>query len=154
MAQEGLDTLLAKYEFLVTYTPLPTEAAFVALLPQDLDTYSVPQHPDRDPTSEAQKSLLLADRRRTAVLLPGAAFDIFGTRHGRGGGWYDRFLANAPHEWLRIGFCYTEQLSRRPLTRESWDQPVDFVYVVDKETYEGTLYETRARTASSDTLEA
>lgn len=62
--------------------------------------------------------------------MPGRAFDASGTRHGQGGGWYDRFLAEVPKEWLRIGFCYERQFSEEPLKREAWDQAMDAVVVV------------------------
>lgn len=69
-----------------------------------------------------------------AVLMPGRRFDAAGTRHGQGGGWYDRFLARVPDEWLRIGFSYDDQLSPTPLIRKEWDQQMDYVVVVSRET--------------------
>ncbi len=67
------------------------------------------------------------------ILIPGRLFDITGTRHGRGGGWYDRFLAAVPREWFRVGFCYESQFSAAPLLREAWDQPMDAVCVVGED---------------------
>jgi 5-formyltetrahydrofolate cyclo-ligase len=78
------------------------------------------------------------------IYIPGRRFDIYGTRHGRGGGWYDRFLVSVPTEWLRIGVCFGHSFSEVRLAREAWDQPVDWVVVTTREGTE--YYETNART--------
>jgi 5-formyltetrahydrofolate cyclo-ligase len=83
-----------------------------------------------DPAQEATIACERVGTLRTAVLLPGTQFDASGTRHGRGGGWYDRFLAQVPEEWIRIGVALPEQFSQTALTRQSWDQPVDYVCVI------------------------
>jgi len=43
------------------------------------------------------------------VLVPGLAFDARGNRLGRGGGFYDRFLARLPARVKRIGVAFREQ---------------------------------------------
>ena len=58
-------------------------------------------------------------------LVPGLGFDPAGTRVGRGGGHYDRALAEHPAA-LRIGLACDAQI-RSSLPREPWDQPVDVV---------------------------
>lgn len=69
------------------------------------------------------------------IFIPGTAFDRFGTRHGRGGGWFDRFLSFVPKEWVRIGIIQKERFSTEKLTKESWDKSVDWVLVYDALTF-------------------
>jgi len=64
---------------------------------------------------------------RVYVLVPGRRFDRFGTRHGRGGGWYDRFLSAVPRTWLRVGVLRPDQLRDEPLSRQDWDEPMDWL---------------------------
>ena len=66
-----------------------------------------------------------------------------GVRHGRGGGWYDRFLSQVSPQWMRIGFCFENQFSSSPLKQETWDQPVDWVCVQKADMVE--YYQTQAR---------
>ena len=77
------------------------------------------------------------------LLIPGKRFDMVGTRHGRGGGWYDRFLSKIPPSWLRIGVAPMSCISQIPLKREAWDEPMDWVLAVDGHNW--TVFETGAR---------
>ena len=144
MAQED-KTLLESFSVYITYTPLEGEVALDSLIPQGAEIYAVPADHRTDPKREAAAAISVALDRTTCVLTPGTRFDLSGTRHGRGGGWYDRFLAEVPAEWLRIGLCYPEQLSPEPLVREPWDQPVDYIGVVNRETNEVEWNKTNAR---------
>jgi 5-formyltetrahydrofolate cyclo-ligase len=55
------------------------------------------------------------------VFVPGLAFDETGMRLGRGGGYYDSFLAKVPGALPRIGlFFATQKLEAVP--REAHDQ--------------------------------
>lgn len=84
---------------------------------------------DADPIRAAHEA---ARGRKTAaayVLIPGRRFDLWGTRHGRGGGWIDRFLHILPPQWLRLGVCLQDQLSGTRLKRESWDEPIDWLLI-------------------------
>ena len=62
-------------------------------------------------------------------LVPGLAFDREGHRLGRGGGFYDRFLAQS--KALKIGLAHHFQISNSPLPLESHDISMDVV-VTDK----------------------
>lgn len=75
----------------------------------------------------------------TYLLIPGTKFDEAGTRHGRGGGWYDRFLATAPAHWLRIGVVADNQWSNTKLIRQEWDQPMDGFLFSDSATVRWSL---------------
>lgn len=59
------------------------------------------------------------------VLVPGMAFDRAGRRLGRGGGFYDRFLALIPQA-VRIGIAFEEQVVDR-VPSESHDQSIDLL---------------------------
>lgn len=60
------------------------------------------------------------------VVVPGLAFDAHGFRLGRGGGYYDRFLATLPPGVPRVGLCFRGQRVRR-LPHAPHDQPVTTV---------------------------
>ncbi|MBN1256785.1 MAG: 5-formyltetrahydrofolate cyclo-ligase [Planctomycetes bacterium] len=64
-----------------------------------------------------------------AVLVPGRAFSPKGYRLGRGGGYYDRFLAECPA--LRIAFCYEEQVVAH-LPIADHDLPVDILVTPER----------------------
>ena len=132
MTLEELRTVLVDYSFCITYSPLPNEAAVPAVIPDKIDTVMLPPDATKDPFDTARELMQKAAGRRTVVFLPGTRFDTNGTRHGRGGGWYDRFLSSVSSEWLRIGVCTKSQFSTETLPRKSWDEPVDYVVVADK----------------------
>ena len=133
MAQE-------EFEVVITYVPLPDE-----VIPENYfhteatHVYAIPPDKRHDPILEAEELSTRFSGLHGVVLVPGQAFDATGTRHGRGGGWYDRFLSAIPPEWRRIGFCYDKQFSEEPLTREAWDEPVDVVYTIDKSSNEASV---------------
>lgn len=128
---EALATLLAPYRAFVMYVPLHDEvdiARHVAL-PSPAHIYTIQPDPSRDPREEARKVQEEVGDLMPVLFVPGQRFDAHGTRHGRGGGWYDRFLAAVPSSWLRIGCCTAAQFSRTPLTRAAWDEPVHLVAI-------------------------
>ncbi len=137
-----IDTLLHTAGFIVAYAPLRTEVPFrdFIAVPGQVEVYEIPPRAALDPIEEAAVTTAAAAGRTTVLLIPGRKFDASGTRHGQGGGWYDRFLANVPREWLRIGVCWSEQFSSVPLMRESWDQSMDYVVVVNRATGQTVLY--------------
>lgn len=87
--------------------------------------------PDKNalPEEALQSVFALVGRGDAIVFLPGRVFDKTGTRHGRGGGWYDRFLSDAPKRWIRVGVTREKNISAAPLERKPWDEPVDFILV-------------------------
>jgi 5-formyltetrahydrofolate cyclo-ligase len=64
------------------------------------------------------------------VIVPGLAFDTHGNRLGRGGGFYDRFLARVGKSALKIGVAFDDQIIERVPT-EPGDITVD-VIVTDR----------------------
>ncbi|HEY0010953.1 MAG TPA: 5-formyltetrahydrofolate cyclo-ligase [Candidatus Paceibacterota bacterium] len=137
--------VLRDYTFCIAYAPLPDEVDIRAKLPAHLEVQVLTDDPHTNPASEATRAAEVARRHEAVVLLPGQRFDMSGTRYGRGGGWYDRFLSATPKEWLRIGTCFSDQMSDGVLTREPWDEPVDFVLVVSRDDGQVRLVETKAR---------
>ena len=148
MAQEGtekalgtLDSLLAPYRAFITYQPFRTEVAFDFIgLPETALVDTIPPRASLDPAQEAARLISIMGAQAVVILIPGRRFDASGTRYGQGGGWYDRFLAAVPREWLRIGICYDDQLSPTLLVRESWDQAMDYVVVVNRKTADVSIY--------------
>ena len=65
------------------------------------------------------------------VVTPGLAFDRKGNRLGRGGGYYDRFLAHEKMNAQRCGFAFGEQMTESVPTTEH-DEAMDFL-VTDEE---------------------
>lgn len=141
-----LDKLLEHIDLIVTYVPVRSEVDFSTILPslEGKDTYEIKPDAALDPFTEARRALSVAHGRSTAILVPGRRFDATGTRHGKGAGWYDRFLATVPSSWIRIGFCTDEQFSSEPLVRESWDEPMDYLVVVPPQG-SPSFYTTHAR---------
>ena len=64
------------------------------------------------------------------VVVPGLAFSVDGHRLGRGGGFYDRFLARVPHGIPRIGAGFACQL-RPQLPTDTHDQCLDAIVTED-----------------------
>lgn len=59
------------------------------------------------------------------LIIPLLACDVYGTRIGMGGGFYDKTLASAPNKPLRLGIAHDFQLVQHRLPRQVWDQPLD-----------------------------
>ncbi len=60
------------------------------------------------------------------ILVPGVAFTRSGERLGRGGGFYDRLLAELPAHTIKIGICFDAQILAE-LPVEPHDQRVHFL---------------------------
>jgi 5-formyltetrahydrofolate cyclo-ligase len=64
--------------------------------------------------------------RLDAIVLPGLAFTETGIRMGQGAGFYDRFLAMACADTLKIGVCFDFQVIKA-IPREEHDVNVDLL---------------------------
>ena len=60
------------------------------------------------------------------ILVPGVVFDQHRHRIGRGGGYYDKFLAHQHHA-KKIGVCYAFQLKKHDIPHWLHDQKMDRV---------------------------
>jgi 5-formyltetrahydrofolate cyclo-ligase len=69
---------------------------------------------------------LLSPEGIDLIVVPGLAFTRDGRRLGRGGGYYDRYLASLPAEVMKLGVCFHCQLVDS-LPLESHDQRVHAV---------------------------
>jgi len=67
-----------------------------------------------------------SDPGAALVCVPGVAFTPVGARLGRGGGYYDRLLAELPGETCAAGLGFSFQLIDR-LPEESHDRRLDFI---------------------------
>lgn len=126
----------------VGYQPLPGEPNPLvnSALPISL---TLPSDASVDPLDVARFVTQRFKGQSVCVYVPGVFFDAYGTRHGRGGGWYDRFFAAVPVEWMRVGHCFESNFSKQILVRQVWDQPVDWVLVHTPNGIQ--YYETNAR---------
>jgi 5-formyltetrahydrofolate cyclo-ligase len=70
--------------------------------------------------------LSVADEENLIVFVPGVVFDHCGNRLGRGGGWYDRKLAQLNDYGVFVGLAYEFQVVEN-LAAEKWDRKVHFV---------------------------
>lgn len=110
------------------------------------DIYLLPTQSITSPVKIAQEVANRFGTRSVCILIPGTRFDRFGTRHGRGNGWFDRFLDAVPKEWIRIGITDLTHFSPISLIRKSWDQPVDWIICKQNSSWE--VIETHARDIS------
>ncbi len=135
---KNADTLLAELKHLLSsHTTRISYQAFrdepepntIPLLKtsQPKERKTLPQRQTIEPITLAKELEKACVAHQTHILIPGRAFDLTGTRHGRGFGWYDRLLAHLPKDILRIGIAQHDQLHTAPLRRQPWDEPVDWL---------------------------
>ena len=126
--------ILSACQAIVSYTPLNNEVDLGTLSINDFipaKQISLPTDQNSDPFAWAEKCINRFDGLNVCVFIPGKLFDKTGTRHGRGGGWYDRFLSKIPKHWIRIGIATKKTFSGRALKRQVWDEPVDWVIITE-----------------------
>ena len=78
------------------------------------------------PEPENAAGRRIALNRIDLVIVPGVAFDRRGRRLGRGGGYFDRFLARIPSSVPRVGLAFQFQRVKS-IPWEPHDQPVSRV---------------------------
>jgi 5-formyltetrahydrofolate cyclo-ligase len=130
----------------ILYTPLTSEVNLMTLAISMLipgKKIFLPADKTANPFVWAKKCLKLLNGMDVCVFIPGQAFDRHGTRHGRGFGWYDRFLSKIPAHWIRIGIGKKENFSQTAIKREPWDESMDWIIINDKG--ESSLIKTGAR---------
>lgn len=136
---------LIKKTVVIGYVPLTHEIDYQSLLTgtEYLDLVTLPNKKDSDPFIWATTYTEKYKAQKVTLLIPGKQFDIHGTRHGQGGGWYDRFLSKVPTNWVRIGISDSTQFSNETIKRESWDEPMDWIIVKTNDSWQ--LYKTSAQ---------
>ncbi len=107
------------FQALITYEPLADEVDITTMtnwFQNQWKTVIVLPHQGMTDISLPEKSL---------IIVPWRAFTIDGKRIGRGGGFYDKLLANNPI-LESIGVCFACQIFP-DIPQDSWDQGVDEV---------------------------
>lgn len=123
--------------------PDPSVCPFIS---KTLPIYTIPQNPTLSPLAYVHKlTKKYGESNKLCIFIPGQAFDTTGTRHGRGHGWYDRFLSKVPHQWLRIGMVSIAHFHTEKIFRAMHDQPVDVVITFDSLKKEWSAHKTHAR---------
>jgi 5-formyltetrahydrofolate cyclo-ligase len=69
---------------------------------------------------------IILPRDIDCVFVPAIAFDNFGRRLGQGGGYYDRFLRKCG-DAIKIGVCFSMQISQDPLPEDEKDERVSII---------------------------
>ncbi|MDD4803924.1 MAG: 5-formyltetrahydrofolate cyclo-ligase [Candidatus Pacebacteria bacterium] len=145
---QKLSDLLEKCESSILYLPLKNEIDYrEKIFPIKIyeNNIILPIDKNSDPFVWADKCKSELNNKSTYILIPGEKFDIQGTRHGHGYGWYDRFLSKIPNSWIRIGVTDISKLSLKPIIKKTLDESVDWIIVYDSSCCSWKFYETFAR---------
>ena len=134
--------ILQPFTVAIAYEPLDSEPNWQNLPHHFSDVLLAPSSAQSDPFLFAEECSTRFKETEACILVPGTAFDALGTRHGRGGGWYDKFLSCVPRTWLRVGLCTRGQFQESPLVREQWDEPMGMVFVLEQDE-SWSVYDTR-----------
>lgn len=127
-----LQKLVRQYDAAILYNPTEKEVdfnnpSFPLRIPSD--NLIIPKDKYGDPFMWADRCIKKFEDKKVLIFIPGTQFDKYGTRYGKGLGWYDRFLSKLPSNWLRIGIIDKSKFSQNKLVRQAWDQPVNWVLV-------------------------
>lgn len=142
-----IKALINSSEVLIGYSPLRDEISPTAIpCIENFDglMVAVPNENFPNPFDYSVWLKKHCANQRTVILIPGQQFDLFGTRYGRGGGWYDRLLSQLPPRWWRIGITAEKNLTRSRLPRQPHDEPVDWLICRGDDDW--SVFETKART--------
>lgn len=134
-----LQELISQCRASILYKPLKDEINYNARsfpLEVHKENLILPNDKDCDPFEWATKCKTKFKNTKPYILIPGTQFDIHGTRHGKGGGWYDRFLSKVPHTWLRVGVIDKYQMPDTRLLKQGWDEPVDWIMIRNNNLWE------------------
>lgn len=134
-----LQKLVSECTASILYLPIQNEIdyndpSFALKLPNE--KFILPKDKNSDPFQIATECIEKFGDSRVLLLIPGKKFDIYGTRHGRGAGWYDRFLSKVPASWLRIGVADKFNLSDSRLPKQKWDESVDWILIKNDSKWE------------------
>ena len=88
--------------------------------PMDRHSFGILEPPETAPEVKP------AGREKTLVLVPGAAFDASMGRLGRGGGFYDAYLAGYRGALTAVGTCFSLQLVA-VIPMDPWDIRMDLI---------------------------
>ncbi len=133
---QELEQLVSTCNGAILYKPLVDEtdyAEFSFPIKIHSNRIILPANKDENPFAWADKCIEYFKKDTPYILIPGTRFDIEGTRHGKGGGWYDRFLSKVPKTWLKIGVTDTSKLSSQKLIKQPWDQNVGWIIAYGKD---------------------
>lgn len=83
-------------------------------------------HPNPKAKPREPNGAVISQNPPAVVLVPGVAFTAEGSRLGRGGGFYDRFLRTLPQSTLRIGVGFSTQVTQ-VLPMEKHDEPMSYL---------------------------
>ncbi len=136
-------SILQPFTVAIAYEPRTDEPDWHGLPHSFQEVLLAPSSAQSDPFLFAKESSARFKESKVCILVPGTAFDALGTRHGRGGGWYDKFLSKVPRTWLRIGLSTRAQFKVSPLVRAPWDEPMDAIYVLEEDE-SWSMYDTSA----------
>lgn len=135
-------------KYILECAPFRNKEFFLPVLNVEEKTLSFFPHPLKDKLVENKFSILEPDtegkkainlENLDIIFVPLVAFDKNCNRLGRGGGYYDRTLANHKNgkKPLLIGLAYEFQKIEN-IEPQAWDIPMDFI-ITENEIYERRL---------------